>query len=188
MHLGNTNTMQEHYWRSTGVFSGELGVCVVLPFYVPTSLPMSIVSASFLFFLQKGSLNQSNSFVRKVKATVCWHPDTRVRSGCIEKEWREQRMEPLILLFFFIVNSDWGEQPCTFRAALMIIIVLNIYYRWGCRSPSKCHSHCSRRPLCCYHIALGGWARWRGARGGPRKETKEAEEEAWGLSSFKCQK
>lgn len=86
MHLGNTNTMQEHYWRCTGVFRGELGVCVVLPFYVPTSLPMSIVSASFLFFLQKGSLNQSNSFVRKVKATVCWHPDTRVRSGCIEKE------------------------------------------------------------------------------------------------------
>lgn len=50
------------------------------------SPPLAIISAIFLFFLQKGSLNQNNSFVRKVKATVCWHPDTRVRSGCIKAE------------------------------------------------------------------------------------------------------
>lgn len=65
-----------------------MGCVWVLPFYVPASPPLAIISAIFLFFLQKGSLNRNNSFVRKVKATVCWHPDTRVRSGCIEREKR----------------------------------------------------------------------------------------------------
>lgn len=143
----------------------------MLPFYVTTSPPLAIISATFLFFLQKGSLNRSNSFVRKVKDTVCWHPDTRVRSSCIERESKGWNHWFFLCVFFYCQLCDWGEQPSAFSSAVMIIIIFNTCYRWGHRSPSKCHIHCLLRPLCCYHIALGGWGRWRGARGGPRKET-----------------
>lgn len=164
-----------------------MGCVWVLPFYVPASPPLAIISAIFLFFLQKGSLNRNNSFARKVKATVCWHPDTRVRSGCIEREKgaKDAAIDSSRVVFYCQL-SDWGEQPSAFCSAVMIIIIFNTCYRWGHRSSSKCHIHCLLRPLCYYYTMLykGG----RGAREGLRRGSKGAEEEGWGLSSFKCQK
>lgn len=146
----------------------------------------------FLFFLQKGSLNRNNSFVRKVKATVCWHPDTRVRSGCTEEERRVKDgtidSSCVCVCVFYCQLNDWGEQPPAFCSAVMIIIIFNTCYRWRHWSSSKCHIHCLLRPLCCYYVVWGGWEIWRGAWEGLRRESKEAEEEGWGLSSFKCQK
>lgn len=165
-----------------------MGCVWVLPFYVPASPPLAIISATFLFFLQKGSLNRNNSFVRKVKATVCWHPDTRVRSACIERERRgkDGSIDSSCVCFFFHCQlCDWGVQPPASRSALIIIIIFNTCYRWRHRSPSKCHIHCLLWPLCCHNVVRGSQ---RGAREGLRRRSRDVEEEGWGLSSFKCQK
>lgn len=77
----------------------------LVPFYVST---LAIISATFLFFMLKGSLDESNSFVRKVKGTVCWQPDISIRSGCIERaeETLHGAIDSSCVCFIFIVS--WG--------------------------------------------------------------------------------
>lgn len=175
-------------------------VCGCCPFTFSVASLGYYLSYLFFFFLQKGSLNQNNSFVRKVKATVCWHPDTRVRSGCIKTEESTKEgatASPCVwvsqcVFSFYCHLSDWGEQPRAFNSAVMIIIIFNTRYRWRHQSPSKCHTHCLLRTLCFYFVR----GRWGGGCGRAGKEvggklrwaSEEAEGKCWGLSSFKCQK
>lgn len=88
--ISHINTKKEkfpedcRFHQSTVWVEKKLFGCCPFP-YILTFPVLAIIWATFLFSQQKGSLNRNNSFVWKVKTTVCWRPDTRGRSWCIER-------------------------------------------------------------------------------------------------------
>lgn len=88
----------------------------------PPFLSWLLFELPFSSLRRKGSLNRNNSFVRKVKTTVCWCPDTKGWSGGVErvkgaKNWIIDSFNSCFLGWLRLSNL-WGNHPACFTPAL----------------------------------------------------------------------